>query len=152
MFEELGSRVMADLYAENSRILGESVVRKRAFQAEGSKVTSLGKLPGLYFGIETELETGATEEEKQEYALECQRVYEITEVQADGKLLAKLIWPEKKEDDPKAGTTWIVRPEAVDWIYHPDEGKPSDENANSGWRDEWNALQDSAIARWSVTL
>jgi hypothetical protein len=147
LFEELGSRAMADLYAENSKILGESVIRNRAFAAEGLKVTSFELLPGLFFGIETELEDNASDEEKKEYALECQRVYEIVEVQADGRLLSKLVWPEEKKDDPKAGTVWVVRPNAVDWIYHPNEGAP---RADSSWRKEWDALQESARARWSL--
>ena len=148
MFEELGSRAMADLYAENSRTLGESAIRNRAFKAEGEKVTGFDMLPGLFFGLELDpLDKDASDEEKKEFALESKRVYEILSIEPTGKVLAKVVWPEKKEEDSKAGTTWVVRPEVIDWIYHPDETATG---YKSEWRDQWDALQDSAYARWHL--
>jgi hypothetical protein len=152
MFEELGSRVMADLLAENSRVVGLSAVTSRALKAEGRKVTGFKNLKGLYFGLQQDdWSDDWSDDDKREWKLEEQRVYEVMEVQGDGRLVAAIVWPETKDEDPKAGTEWYIRPDLVDWVYDPKgNSRPADV---APWRDEWDALKESTKMRWpEITL
>lgn len=112
---ELGSRVAADILAENSVMpeLRKNTVLHKLNEATGASAeTTEPDFIGWYLGLE-----GKDEDNK---------TYEVTGVQRDGKILADLVWPEPENDGEF--THWVIPRSIIAWAYDP--------SAEKGWQAE----------------